>query len=263
MESIVSEQNIRIAHDGGVTTVTLDRPPLNLVTPPLIADLMAAFDELESRDETRAVVLRGTGERAFCAGADLDHESGPAGEGRGLRDAGRGLVERIETYPKPVIAAVRGWCIGGGTGIAWSCDIRIASETAKFRAGDVYLGIIPSWSVGMVRLVHYLGRNRALDLLLLGEDISAARALELGIVSRVVADADFDAEIDRVAQRLASGAPLAIQAIKEAVRTQCREGFDRATLLEEEWSQRIFASDDAKEGMAAFLEKRNPAFTGR
>jgi enoyl-CoA hydratase/carnithine racemase len=115
----------------------------------------------------------------------------------------------------------------------------------------------------MVRLVHYLGRNRTLDLLLLGEDITAARALELGIVSRVVADADFDAEVERVAERLASGAPLAIRAIKEAVRAQCREGFDRAASLEEQWAQRIFASEDAKEGMSAFLEKRTPNFKGR
>ena len=219
------DQPVLIDHDGGVTTLTLNRPPFNLVTPRLIDELMGAFDAIERRDETRAVVVRGAGERAFCAGADLSDEKGPAGEGRGLRDAGRALVDRIELFPKPVIAAIRGWCIGGGTGIAWPCDIRIASDTAKFRAGDVYLGIIPSWSVGMVRLVHYLGRNRTLDLLLLGEDITAQRALDLGIVSRVVADADFDAEVARVAQRLASGAPLPIRAIKEAVRAQTREGF--------------------------------------
>jgi enoyl-CoA hydratase/carnithine racemase len=172
-------------------------------------------------------------------------------------------VERIEMYPKPVIAAIRGWCIGGGTGIAWPCDIRIASSTAKFRAGDVYLGIIPSWSVGMVRLVHYLGRNRTLDLLLLGEDISADRALELGIVSRVVPDENFEEEVTRVARRLATGAPLPIRAIKEAVRAQTREGFDKAALLEEAWAQRIFSSADAKEGMNAFLEKRPAEFRGR
>lgn len=260
---MTDHQSILIDHDDSVTTLTLNRPPFNLVTPRLIEDLMAAFDTVEKRDETRAVVLRGAGERAFCAGADLSHEKGPAGEGRGLRDAGRALVERIELFPKPVIAAIRGWCIGGGTGIAWPCDIRIASDTAKFRAGDVYLGIIPSWSVGMVRLVHYLGRNRTLDLLLLGEDIDAGRALELGIVSRVVPDAEFDAEVARVARRLATGAPLPIRAIKEAVRAQMREGFDRAALMEEKWAQRIFASSDAREGMSAFLEKRAANFTGR
>ncbi|SLN64486.1 putative enoyl-CoA hydratase [Oceanibacterium hippocampi] len=259
----MSFDNILVTHDDGVTTITINRPPFNLATPGLIDDLMAAFDELEGRDETRAIVLRGAGERAFCAGADIGHEKGPAGEGRGLRDAGRALVERIEMFPKVIIAAIRGWCIGGGTGIAWPCDIRIASDTAKFRAGDVYLGIIPSWSVGMVRLVNYLGRNRTLDLLLLGEDISAERALELGIVSRVVPDAAFEAEVDRVAKRLASGAPMPIRAIKEAVRAQCREGFDRAALLEEAWAQKIFASQDAKEGLGAFMEKRKPVFTGK
>lgn len=258
----MTDQPVLISHDGAVTTLTLNSPPFNLVTPRMISDLMQAFDDLEKRDDSRAIVIRGAGERAFCAGADLSHESGPAGEGRGLRDAGRALVDRIETFPKPVIAAIRGWCIGGGTGIAWPCDIRIASDTAKFRAGDVYLGIIPSWSVGMVRLVHYLGRNRTLDLLLLGEDIPAQRAFELGIVSRVVPDAEFDPEVDRVARRLASGAPLPIRAIKEAVRAQTREGSDRAALLEEYWAQRIFASADAKEGMSAFLEKREARFGG-
>ena len=157
-----------------------------------------------------------------------------------------------------MVSAVRGWCIGGGTGLAWVADIRIAAESARFRAGDVYLGIIPTWSVGMVRLVHYIGRNRTLDLLLLGEDIGARQALELGLVSKVVPDADFDAEVGRDAARLASGAPLPMQAIKEAVRAQYRDTPDRAAVLEENWAQRILASQDAKEGMTAFKEKRKP-----
>lgn len=254
---------ITVDHGEGFSTITLNRPPFNLVSFELMAELQAAFDALEARRETRAVVLRGAGERAFSAGADLGAEDNHTAEaGRAFRERGRFLVNRIETFPKPVVAAVRGWCIGGGTGLAWAADIRIASETAKFRAGDVYLGIIPTWSIGMVRLVHYIGRNRALDLLLLGEDIDAAYALELGIVSKVVPDAAFDATVEATARRLASGAPLPIRAIKEAVRAQYFDGPDRAAAIEEAWAQEILRSHDAHEGMAAFREKRRAVFTG-
>ena len=257
-------ETIILSHRDAVATITLNRPTLNVVTPTLLEELLAAFDELESRDATRCLVLTGSGTRAFCAGADLGDEARHSPEaGQAFREMGRRVVERIETYPKPVVAAIRGWCIGGGTGLAWPCDIRVASETAKFRAGDVYLGIIPTWSVGMVRLVHYVGRNRALDTLLLGEDISAREALDLGIVSRVVPDDKFDAEVERIAARLASGAPLAIQAIKEAVRCQYRDTVDRAAILEEQWAKKVLASTDAKEGIGAFREKRKPVFTGR
>jgi enoyl-CoA hydratase len=254
---------IVVGHDAGVSKITLNRPPLNLVSEEMMADLAAAFDQLEERAETRAVILAGAGTKAFSAGADLGDESSLTPErGRGFRESGRRIVERIETFPKPVVSAVRGWCIGGGTGFAWVADIRIAAESAKFRAGDVYLGIIPTWSVGMVRLVHYLGRNRTLDLLLLGEDIDAPAALTLGLVSKVVPDARFDEEVARVAQRLAGGAPLPIRAIKAAVRAQYRDTPDRAAVIEEYWAQRVFGSHDAHEGIAAFKAKRRPAFTG-
>ncbi|MCC7273348.1 MAG: enoyl-CoA hydratase/isomerase family protein [Alphaproteobacteria bacterium] len=257
-------ETILLDHRGGVSTITLNRPPLNIVTPRRMEELHAAFDLLEAREETRCVVLTGSGTRAFCAGADLGDEArhNPA-EGREFRDSGRRAVERIETFPKPVVAAIRGWCIGGGTGLAWPCDIRVAAESARFRAGDVYLGIIPTWSIGMVRLVHYIGRNRTLDTLLLGEDITAAQALDLGIVSRVCPDDRFEAEVARIADRLASGAPLAMRAIKEAVRAQYWDNPDRAAVLEERSAQRVLASKDAKEGMTAFKEKRKPTFTGR
>lgn len=256
-------EHIDITHRGAVSTITLNRPPLNLLNAGMLAGTLSALDALETRGATRCVVLTGAGARAFSAGADLDEEAEhtPAG-GREFREAGRRVVERLETFPKPIVSAVRGWCIGGGTGLAWGCDIRIASESAKFRAGDVYLGIIPTWSIGMVRMVHYIGRNRTLDLLLLGQDIDAAEALRLGIVSRVTPEASFDEEVAAVADRLAEGAPLPVQAIKEAVRAQYRDGVDRAALLEEQWAQRILATRDAQEGMAAFREKRKPAFRG-
>jgi enoyl-CoA hydratase/carnithine racemase len=230
----------------------------------MLHELEAVFDLLEARAETRAVILTGAGSRAFCAGADLRDEASHTPEsGRKFRDAGRHIVDRIETFPKPVVAAVNGWCIGGGTGFAWACDIRIAAAGATFRAGDVYLGLIPTWSLGMVRLVHYIGRNRSLDVLLLGEDLSGQRAFDLGLVSRVVPDDALDAEAGRVADRLSSGAPLAMRAIKEGVRAQARDGLDQAAALEERWSQRILGSHDAQEGMTAFREKRTAAFQGR
>lgn len=254
---------LNVTHEGGISTITLNRPPLNLITPEVLDELDAAFDELEARAETRAVVLTGSGPKAFCAGADLGDEARHSADaGRAFRDHGRAIVERIEAFPKPVLGAIRGWCIGGGTGLAWACDIRIASESAKFRAGDVYLGMIPTWSLGMVRLVHYIGRNRTLDVLLLGEDITARAALDLGLVSRVVPDDRFDAEVAAVAARLAGGAPLPFRAIKEGVRAQCWDGMDRAARVEEQWARTILASHDVHEGIAAFKEKRRPVFRG-
>jgi enoyl-CoA hydratase/carnithine racemase len=257
-------ETIILSHRDAVSTITLNRPPFNIITPEMLTELLDVFDVLEARAETRCVVLTGTGTRAFCAGADLGDEARHTPEaGQAFREAGRKVVERIETFPKAVVGAFRGWCVGGGTGLAWPCDIRIAAESAKFRAGDVYLGIIPTWSVGMVRLVHYLGRNRTLDTLLLGEDISAREALALGIVSRVVSDDAFEAEVERIANRLASGAPLAIRAIKEAVRSQYRDTVDRAAVLEEQWAKVVLASGDAHEGITAFKEKRKPVFQGK
>jgi enoyl-CoA hydratase/carnithine racemase len=257
-------ETVAVTHRARVSTITLNRPPLNLITGQMLRELEGAFDLLGTRAETRAVILTGAGTRAFCAGADLRDEAAHTPEsGRAFREAGRRIVDRIETFPKPVVAAVRGWCIGGGTGLAWACDIRVAAKGATFRAGDVYLGMIPTWSLGMVRLVHYIGRNRSLDVLLLGEDLPGDRACELGLVSRVVADDLLDAESARIAERLSTGAPLAMRAIKEGVRAQGREGPDRAAALEERWAQRILGSHDAHEGIAAFREKRAAAFQGR
>ncbi|HLW47187.1 MAG TPA: enoyl-CoA hydratase/isomerase family protein [bacterium] len=257
-------ETVALAHRARVSTITLNRPPLNLITAQMLRELDEAFDAVEARPETRAVILTGAGTRAFCAGADLRDEASHTPEsGRAFREAGRRVVGRIETFPKPVVAVVRGWCIGGGTGLAWACDIRVAAQGATFRAGDVYLGMIPTWSLGMVRLVHYIGRNRSLDVLLLGEDLPGERAYELGLVSRVVPDDALDGEAARIADRLASGAPLAMQAIKEGVGAQCRDGLERAAALEERWSQRLLGSDDAREGVAAFREKRAAIFQGR
>jgi enoyl-CoA hydratase len=256
--------DLLITHEANVSTLTINRPPLNLMTISLLESLVDALEMLKTRDETRAVVIRGAGTKAFCAGADLKSgdEANPA-NGAAARDIGMQMIDLIEEHPKPVIAAVRGWCIGGGTAIAWPADIRLAAASAKFRAGDIYLGLAPSWGLGNARLVHYLGRNRALDVALLGDDINAQEAYDWGLVTRIFPDETFDTEVARIAHKLAGGAPLPIQAIKESVRAQYRDSPDRAMLLTERWHRIISGSEDAEEGLRAMLQKRKPVFKGR
>lgn len=258
------ERPVVVKHAESISWLSLNRPPLNLVTSELIAQLAYALDEAEARSETRVVVLTGTGERAFCAGADLGEEGRGGSDDRKVRfrQTARDVVDRIETFPKPTVAGIRGWCIGGGTALALPCDIRIASSTARFRTADVYLGIVPSWGMGFVRMVHYLGRNHAMDMLLLGEDVDAQRAHQMGLVTKVVADADYQRELGNVASRLAGAAPVAVRAVKEAIRAQYRDGYDRAAVLEDHWAGIVSETWDAKEGALAFKERRPPIFRG-
>ena len=252
---------LKLEHTGGASRITLDRPPVNAVTVQLLEELLHALDTLETRSDTRCIVLAGAGTKAFSAGADLADTKG-AHANTSFRSLGRSALERIETHPKPIIAALRGWCIGGGFALAMACDVRIASTTAKFRTGDAYVGVVPSWGMSLTRLVHYIGRNRALDMLILGEDLTAEKAALIGLVTRVVPDESFDAEIASVAARVASGAPISFRAIKEAVRAQYWQSPAAAQDIETRWAELNDASEDAREGKAAFRERRPPVFKG-
>jgi len=257
-------ETIEVNRRGAIATVTLDRPPMNLATVASLEELSQALADLGADNDIRVVVLTGRGERAFCAGADVDQgELFDPKAGLRLRTLGRDVVAKIEGLAKPVIAAIDGYCMGGGTGLAWPCDIKIATERAKFGARDPYLGIVPSWSVGMVRLSRWIGKNRAMEVLLMGEFMSAAEAKSLGLISRVVANDELMAETMEMAERLAGAAPLAVAGIKKAVIRSTYGTQEEAAAFEEEVCLEVFASEDAREGLLAFSEKRPAEFKGR
>ena len=259
----MSDELVLIEKRDRIATMTLNRPPMNPMSVRMLDALHAALTDIEKDRVIRCIVLTGAGERAFCAGADLREESSfkTEADSTAFRDYGRGTLERIENCAKPIVAAIHGYCIGGGTAVGWSCDIRIAADNAVFRAGDAYLGLVPSWGMGLTRLPRLVGRNRALDILLLGENFSAATALDLGLVTRVVPKERLQAEARLVAERITRASPQAILATRRAVNFNVRHSWDEMVRYEQEICREVFAHPDAAEGPLAFMEKREPRFS--
>jgi len=256
------DPTVHVAREGAVATLTLDNPPVNPVSTRLINALHAALDEVEAMSDVRCAILTGAGERAFCAGGDLREEQafGSPEASRAFRELGRRTLNRIEEFRVPIIAAIHGYCIGGGTAIAWSCDIRIAADNSVFRAGDAYIGLVPSWGMGLTRLPRLVGRNRALDILVIGENFDAATAHQLGLVTKVVPRAELMAQSKAIAERIATASPTAMRATRQAVAYNLRHGWDDMVRYEEEICTEVFAHPDAHEGPKAFSEKRKPNF---
>ena len=254
---------IKYEKAGQVITITLDNPPVNAVSTKVLNALNRAFDEAEKEAEARVIILAGSGEKAFCAGGDMREEKdfGDPRNALAFRTLGRNTLNRIENGKLPVIAAIHGYCIGGGTALGWVCDIRIAAENSVFRAGDAYLGILPSWGMGLTRLPRYVGRNRALDILLIGENFGAKEAFDMGLVTRVVPRAKLMDECNAVARRICKASPTAIRATRQAVAGNLRKSWDDMVKLEGELCDMMFAHPDAHEGPKAFSEKREPRFS--
>jgi enoyl-CoA hydratase len=256
--------NLKLDVSGAVATLTIDRPKaLNAIDSGTIAEIQAALDELAAHDGVRALIVTGGGEKAFVAGADIK-EMAPLGATAALEFSknAHAALRRIEQLPIPVIAAVNGFALGGGCELVLACDFALASENARFGQPEVMLGVIPGMG-GAVRLVRKVGPGWARRLLVTGAQIDAQQALAIGLVTEVVPQAELLDRARVLAGKVAEMAPLAVRWAKEAA--QLAEETDLATGLVHE--QRVFgacfATDDQKEGMSAFTEKRKPTWSGR
>ncbi len=254
-------QTLLTALDNGIFTITINRPDkLNALNKDVMSDLDAVTTEIEVNKAIQGVIITGAGQKAFVAGADISEFNGltPA-EGMELARRGQTIFSKIENSSKPVIAAVNGFALGGGCELAMACHFRVASENAKFGQPEVNLGLIPGYG-GTQRLVQLIGKGRALEFLMTGNMMDAQTALQYGLVNYVVPAEELLAKTTSLIQTIISKAPLAIsRCIKAANAVFSNTGFT----TEIEAFGDCFATEDMKEGTAAFLEKRKPQFKGK
>ena len=258
----MTSELVRLERRGAVALLTIENPPLNLLSRAVKQGLGDAFERLAGDEAVRAVVLTGAGERAFSAGSDIREFPDDEEIGRAMSRFEHDVYERIDRFPSPVIAALDGPAYGGGLELAMACDLRIAAENVRLGLPEVRLGVFPAGG-GTQRLPRLIGEGRAKLLMLLGETVSAEVAERIGLVQRVVpAGAAARAALE-LAERIAARPARSVRAILEAVDVGLLEGREAGFRREEDLIARIFASEDAREGVAAFLEKREPRFTHR
>lgn len=257
-------EQIRLEVDGAVATIVIDRPKvLNALSSATTEEIGAALERIAADDDIRAVVVRGAGDKAFVAGADINELAtfGPI-EGREASATGQKVFDRIERFPKPVIAAVNGYALGGGCELALACHIRIASDRAQLGLPEINLAIIPGHG-GTQRLPRLVGKAKALELICSGERVDAAEAERIGLVNRVVPHEELDETVGELAKQLASKPPIALRYCLEAVQQGLEAGMDEGEAIEADLFGLCCATEDQKEGMNAFLEKREPEWKGR
>ncbi len=250
--------------DAAIATVTLNRPKvLNALNYQMFSDLEAVFARLKAEAAVRVILLTGAGEKAFAAGADISEfvgQDAAAGERLALR--GQGIMRAMETSGKPVIACVNGFALGGGCELAMACTLRIASETARLGQPEVKLGLLPGYG-GTQRLPRLVGPSAALRLLLTAEVIGAVEALRIGLVDEVVAASELMERGLAVARKIVAQAPLAVAACIEAVNEGGGMELEEALAMEAGAFGKLFATEDQREGIDAFLNKRAPVWKGR
>jgi enoyl-CoA hydratase len=257
-------ENLLYEKREAVALITVNRPKvLNALNRRTLEELDACVREVIADEAVRVAILTGAGEKAFVAGADINElaQLAPvAGRDYGL--FGQSVLDRIEHSPKPFLAAVNGFALGGGCELAMACHLRIASENAKLGQPEVKLGIIPGYG-GTQRLARLVGKGRALQLVMTGEQITAQQALAMGLVNEVVPLADLIPEAEAMAKKIAANAPLAIRFAIEAVNRGLEMPLAEGLFLEATLFSLCCTTEDMKEGTRAFLEKRPAKFTGR
>jgi enoyl-CoA hydratase len=248
----------------GIATITLNRPEaLNAFSKEVVEEIMRALEDVKNDENVRVVVVTGAGEKAFSAGADIKAMAGmTALKGRELSLMGEELCLAFENLEKPVIAALNGYALGGGLEVAMSCDLRIASENARMGQTEVNIGLIPGWG-GTQRLTRLVGKTKAKELIFTGKMIDAKTAEQLGIVNMVVPPDKFKETVRQFALDLASKAPVAVRVAKVLINKGADIALDSALALEREGFGVVASTEDLKEGVSAFTEKRKPVFKGK
>lgn len=260
---IMPYNNLLLEVKDRIAILTINRPDkLNALNDAVMIELGQAVKEIINRDDIHGVIVTGAG-KAFVAGADIAElaQQGPFdGKARALR--GQDVYRRLETSGKPVVAAVNGFALGGGCELAMACHLRVASENARFGQPEVKLGICPGYG-GTQRLSRLVGKGRAIDLIITGRMVGAEEALQLGLVNRVVAHDKLMTEAESLLEGILAMGPLAVQLSLEAIDQGCEMSLDEGLLLEANHFGLLAATSDMKEGMGAFLEKREPEFSGK
>lgn len=248
--------------EGRVALVTFNRPDkMNALNLEVRRALFAALAELREDDDVRVVVLTGAGEKAFIAGADIGEFEGmaPVDQYRAMQRGN--IFSAMEEFPKPIIAMINGYCLGGGCELSMACDIRVASSRAKLGQPEINLGIIPGGG-GTQRLPRLVGEGHAMRLIMTGEMISASEAERIGLVEKVFEPEDLREATLEMARTIASRSPIALQAAKETILAARRMPMDEGLKFERAWFGLLFSTEDMSEGVAAFLSKRPAEFKG-
>jgi enoyl-CoA hydratase len=256
-------ETILVEKRGRVAILTINRPDkLNALNAKVHEEGVAALEELRTDEEVRVVVFTGAGEKSFIAGADISEFAGKTSVTQRSVFQNKTLFNSIDTFPKPVIAMINGFCLGGGCELSLACDIRIASENAKLGQPEINLGIIPGGG-GTQRLTRLIGEGKSMEMILTGDMIDAETALKLGLVNHVFSSEELEEKTMKMANKIADKSPIALQMAKEAVKLASRSNLDEGLRREVDLFAITFSSEDKEEGVSAFLEKRKPEFKGK